>query len=63
MSIGCVSHFFQGVSFFVFLFLFSTIVFGLVAVMDFDMSLPVGDKFFCSDDTVSWLLGLDRIFK
>ena len=29
------------------------------------MSLPVGDNFFQSDDSgpVSWLLGLDKIFK
>ena len=44
---------------------FSTIVFGLVVVTGFYFSLPVGYKFFESDDSgfVSWLLGLDRIFK
>ena len=54
---GCVSHFFR-------MCLFSNIVFYLVVAI-FYLSLPVGDTFFQSDDngTVSWLLGLDRIFK
>ena len=42
---------------------FATIGFGFVVVMDFDLSLPVGDKFFQPDDcgTVGCLLGLDRM--
>ena len=53
MSIGCVSHLFQDVSF------FSTIVFDIV-VVDFNLSLPVGDRIYWSDDsgTINWLLGL-----
>ena len=35
-------------------------------IMDFDLSLSVGDKFFWSNDTaeaMNGLLGLNRIFK
>ena len=34
-------------------------------MMDFDFSLPLGDKFIQLNDrgTVNWLLGLDRILK
>ena len=44
--------------------LFSTIVFDLV-IVDFDLFLPVGDRFFQSDDggTINKLLGLDKISK
>ena len=33
--------------------------------VDFDVSLPVGDNFFSSNDTgaINWISGLDRIFK
>ena len=50
-----------GMSFLLFL---STIVFDIV-VVDFDLSLSVGDKFFYSDDngTINQLSGLDRIFR
>ena len=56
MLIVCVNHFFQNVS-------FLTTVFNLV-IVDFDLSLPVGDMFFWSNDsgTINSLLGLDRIF-
>ena len=38
MSIECVSHYFQNVC-----------IFSGIVVMDFDLSLPVEDKFFWSD--------------
>ena len=57
---GCVGFF----VFFFFCFFFND-SFDLAVLKDFDLSLPVGDKFFQSGNsgTVSWLLGLDRIFK
>ena len=46
------------------MYLFLTIVFDLF-VVDFDPSLPVGCKFFWSNDNkaIKCLLGLDSIFK
>ena len=60
--IGCVDWMSQ--SFLSECVFFSIIVLGLV-VMDFYLSLPVGDKFSGQmiNETISWLLGLDRIFK
>ena len=51
MSIGCVSHSFQKVSFFI-------IVFGLVMIF---FTFPCLWEIRFSSGTVSWLLGLDRI--
>ena len=47
-----------------FFFFQSAMVFDLMLV-DFDLSLPVGDKFFQSNDSGigNWLSGSDMIFK
>ena len=62
MSIGCVSHFcddmsfLSGLFFIAFLLFFLTIVFRLLSLVVID--------FFYSDDsgTLNWILGLDMIF-
>ena len=57
-SVIYVNHFFKDVSFY-------KPFFCQFFIVGFDLFLPVGERFFCSDDTgdISWLLGLDRIFK
>ena len=65
MNVGCVTYYRISQSDMSIKDLFSlTIVFELF-IMDFDLSLPVEDKFYESNYTgeINCLLGLDRIFK